>query len=140
MGEASEAGHVLSVWWQMQAWLHVPSSWAAAVVCVMGVRGDPREESVLAPALCGLSSVCVCAHSPRAASCSGPVPGSGPALRGVLELCPPPSSFTQGPLRPGHSSRPVSLGGRGPAPPPRIRKAWLPQEEALDASQHIWRS
>lgn len=32
---------------------------------------------------------------------------------------------------------PVSLGwggeGRGLAPPPQIRKAWLPQEEALDA-------
>lgn len=60
-------------------------------------------------------------------------------LRGVLGLCPPPSSFTQGPLRPGHSLWPVSLA-RGLAPLPQIRKAWLPQEEALDASQHIWRS
>lgn len=48
---------------------------------------------------------------------SGPVPSSGPALGGVLGLCPPPSSLTQGPLRPGHSSRPVSLGGgAGPTP------------------------
>lgn len=43
--------------------------------------------------------------------------GSGPALRGVLGLCPPPGSFTQGPLRPGHSLRPVSLARRGPAAP-----------------------
>lgn len=31
-------------------------------------------------------------------------------------------------------------GGKGPAPPPQIRKAWLPQEEELATSQHIWRS
>lgn len=91
------------------------------------------------PALCELSSVCVRAQ-PMGCSCFGPVPGSGPALGDVLGLCPPPSSFTQGPLRPGHSSRPVSLGKGGLAPPPQIRKARLPQEEALDASQHIWRS
>lgn len=50
--------------------------------------------------------------SPRAASCSGP------ALRGVFELCPPPHIFTQGPLRPGHSLQPVSLGGKGGCPAP----------------------
>lgn len=31
-------------------------------------------------------------------------------------------------------------GEGGLAPPPQIRKAGLPQEEVLDASQHIWRS
>lgn len=41
-----------------------------------------------------------------------------PCLGGVLGLCPPPSSFTQGPLRAGHSSRPVSLGGKGIGPAP----------------------
>lgn len=63
-----------------------------------------------------------------------------PCLKGCTWALPPSHIFTQGPLRPGHSLQPVSLGGKGGAPPPQIRKAWLPQEEALDASQHIWRS
>lgn len=103
--------------------------------CVVGVQGGMREGSVRTPAPCGLSSVCY-AQS-MGCSCSGPVRDSGPALGADRGLCLPPSSFTQGPLRPGHSLPPVSLGwggeGRGLAPPPQIRKAWLPQEEALDA-------
>lgn len=43
---------------------------------------------------------------------------SGPALRGILGLCPPPHIFTQGPLRPGHSLQPVSLGGERGVPRP----------------------
>lgn len=112
-------------------WLRVPSSRALAAVCGGSVRG--HEGGVCTdPSPCGLSSVC--SAQSMGCSCSGTVPDSGPALGGVLGLCLPPSSFTQGPLRPGHSLPPVSLGGgRGMAPPPQIRKAWLPQEEALDA-------
>lgn len=69
-----------------------------------------------APPPCRSSSVYLCVHSwgllLALAHCRL---GSGPALRGVLGLCPPPGSFTQGPLRPGHSLRPVSLARRGPA-------------------------
>ena len=87
------------------------------MVCVCdGVGGDTRQGSVQDPPPCRSSSVYLCVHSwgllLALAHCRL---GSGPALRGVLGLCPPPGSFTQGPLRPGHSLRPVSLARRGPA-------------------------
>lgn len=80
-----------------------------------------------APVACGLSSVYVCVHSPWAASCSGPRLGSGSAFGGVLGLCPPPGSFTQGPLRPGHSLQPVSLGGEGRPRPHRSGRPGCPR-------------
>lgn len=94
-----------------------PGLWCVCVKCVCdGVGGDTRQGSVQAPPPCRSSSVYLCVHSwgllLALAHCRL---GSGPALRGVLGLCPPPGSFTQGPLRPGHSLRPVSLARRGPA-------------------------
>lgn len=70
---------MLSVWCQMQALAPCAKlqglGCGVCEVCVMGVTGDMR--SAQTPAPCGLSSVYLCVHSPRAASCSGPVPGSG---------------------------------------------------------------
>lgn len=63
------------------------SFWVVVVVCVMGVRGDLREEFVLVFVLCGLSFVCVCVYSLWVVFCFGLVLGFGFVLRGVFEFC-----------------------------------------------------
>lgn len=84
-------------------------------VCVMGVTGDMRG-GVCADPCSVWVELCVSVRAqPMGCLLLWPSAGLWPALGDVLGLCPPPSSFTQGPLRPGHSSRPVSLGRRGPA-------------------------
>lgn len=84
-------------------------------VCVMGWEGT-RGRGLCRLLLRAGRALCICVNSwGLLLALAQRWLGSGPALRGVLGLCPPPSSFTQGPLRPGHSLRPVSLARRGPA-------------------------
>lgn len=69
-------------------------------------------------------SVCSPAQGPTLvlAQCRAPaLPG------GVLGFCPPSHSFTQGPLRPGHSSQFVSLAGKGQLRPHRSGRPGCPR-------------
>lgn len=66
--------------------------------------------------------------------------GLWPCLGGCSWALPPTRQLHTGSIEAGTFLAACVTGGRGPAPPPQIRKAWLPQEEALEASQHIWRS
>lgn len=53
---------------------------------------------------------------------------------------PPTQQLHTGSIEAGTFLPACVTGEGGLAPPPQIRKARLPQEKALDASQHIWRS
>lgn len=84
--------------------------------------------------------VSVCAQL-GAASCSGPLPaGLWPCLEGCSWALPPTRQLHTGSIEARTFLAACVTGEEGAGPLPQIRKAWLPQEEALDASQHIWRS
>lgn len=105
-----------------------------------GVGGDTRQGSVQAPAPCRSSSVYLCEQL-GAASCSGPaLAGLWPCLEGCSWALPPTQQLHTGSIEARTFLAACVTGEEGAGPLPQIRKAWLPQEEALDASQHIWRS
>lgn len=97
-----------------------------------------RERSVQAPALCELTSMCSCtAHE---LLLLWPSAGLWLCLGGCSWALPPTQQLHTGSIEAGTFLPACVTGEGGLAPPPQIRKARLPQEEALDASQHIWRS
>lgn len=93
-----------------------------------------------APAPCRSSSVYLCEQL-GAASCSGPaLAGLWPCLEGCSWALPPTQQLHTGSIEARTFLAACVTGEEGAGPLPQIRKAWLPQEETLDASQHIWRS